>query len=56
MQHGDIPGVMGPMESMAFTARDSTELRALSIGDSLQFVWVFEGQFNWIENVERIPE
>ncbi|MEM6645006.1 MAG: copper-binding protein [Bacteroidota bacterium] len=56
MQHGDIPGVMGPMETMAFTARDSTELEAVSVGDSVHFVWVFEGQFNWIEGVEHIAE
>ncbi|MEM1095390.1 MAG: copper-binding protein [Bacteroidota bacterium] len=56
MQHGDIPGVMEAMASMAFTARDSTELQAVSVGDSVHFVWVFEGQFNWIEDVERISE
>jgi len=54
MQHGDIPGVMEAMETMAFTARDSTELQAVAVGDSVHFIWVFEGQFNWIEDVERV--
>lgn len=50
--HDTIPGFMPPM-TMAFIARDSAEVAAVSVGDSVQFRWVL-GEVAWIEAVEVV--
>ena len=51
VRHEDIPGFM-PKMTMAFTVRDTSELRGLHVGDAITFTLKATEEDSWIENIK----
>ena len=55
VEHEAIEGYMPPM-TMPLTAKDSSELRGLNVGDAIGFRLRISADSSWITHVERLPD
>lgn len=54
VSHDPIPDVMDAM-TMAFEARDATELEGIDVGDAVTFTLVLDGERTYVEHVRERP-
>ena len=55
VEHEEIPGYM-PAMTMPLTAKDSTQLDGLDVGDAIGFRLRTNADSTWITGVERLPD
>jgi protein SCO1/2 len=55
VEHGEIRGLM-PAMTMPFTARDSSAIASLRMGDAVSFNLFLRGDSSWIADIEKLPD
>lgn len=55
VEHGNVRGLMAAM-TMPFTAKDTSALSVLRVGDALSFTLHLRGDSSWISGIKKLPD